>query len=201
MEAAKTNQFDNSPLGDRGINKIHPHKFLLWMALGGICMMFAGLTSAYIVRRNQSNWLEFSFPITFWYSTVVIILSSVTMQLSLKYFQAGEINKFKNLVSATTVLGILFMVLQLYSFNSLSHSGVKLLGQGSNPSASFLVVIIGIHMLHVFGGVIGLLIVFFKSFSNRIKNNNSAPLEIAATYWHFVGLLWIYLFIFLNWIK
>jgi len=181
--------------------KIHPHKFTLWVAIGSLCMMFAGLTSAYIVRRNQSNWLDFEFPITFWYSTFVIILSSITMHLAVKNFKARERNSYKNLISITTVLGILFVILQYFAFQSLNHSGIKLMGPGSNPSASFLVVIIGLHMLHVAGGIIALLVVFLKSFSTKIKNYNSVPLEITATYWHFVDILWIYLFLFLLWIK
>jgi len=181
--------------------KIHPHKFTLWVAIGSLCMMFAGLTSAYIVRRNQSNWLDFEFPITFWYSTFVIILSSITMHLAVKNFKARERNSYKNLISITSVLGILFVILQYFAFQSLNHSGIKLMGPGSNPSASFLVVIIGLHMLHVAGGIIALLVVFLKSFSTKIKNYNSVPLEITATYWHFVDILWIYLFLFLLWIK
>ncbi len=181
--------------------KIHPYKFTLWVAIGSLCMMFAGLTSAYIVRRNQSNWLEFEFPITFWYSTFVILLSSVTMHLAVKNFKARERINYKNLISITTILGILFVVLQYFAFQSLNHSGIKLMGQGSNPSASFLVVIIGLHMLHVAGGIIALLVVFFKSFSTKVKNYNSVPLEITATYWYFVDILWIYLFLFLLWIK
>jgi cytochrome c oxidase subunit 3 len=191
MTATRTNE----------AGKIHPQKFTLWVAIGSLCMMFAGLTSAYIVRRNQANWLEFEFPITFWYSTFVILLSSLTMHLSVKYFKARERNKYKNLISITTLLGILFVSLQFIAFQSLNHSGIQLIGQGSNPSASFLVVIIGLHMLHLLGGIVALSVIFLKSFSTKTKSYNSIPLEIVATYWHFVDILWIYLFIFLLWIK
>ncbi|HCT22732.1 MAG TPA: cytochrome oxidase subunit III, partial [Chitinophagaceae bacterium] len=68
--------------------RIHPHKFTLWVAMASIIMAFAGLTSAYIVKKNQSNWLEFQLPLVFWYSTAVIIISSVTMHLALKSFKA-----------------------------------------------------------------------------------------------------------------
>lgn len=182
-------------------NGIHPHKFALWVAIGSLCMMFAGLTSAYIVKRNQGNWLEFNMPITFWYSTFVIVLSSVTMHLSLNAFKARERNKYNNLITITTILGFVFVLLQWLAFQSLQKSGIQFLGQGSNPAASFLVVIIGLHVLHVAGGMVALLIVFLRSFQTKTKSYSSIPLEIAATYWHFVDILWIYLFIFLLWIK
>jgi cytochrome c oxidase subunit 3 len=183
------------------IKKIHPHKFMMWVAMGSICMMFAGLTSAYIVKRNQANWQEFDLPVAFYYSTAVILLSSLIMHFALKAFQARERNKYKNLITFTAFLGLLFGYLQWVGFQSLNNHGIQLLGKGSNAAASFLVVIIGLHFLHVVGGIIALLITFLKAFSTNKKSYDSNPLEILATYWHFVDILWIYLFIFLNWIK
>jgi cytochrome c oxidase subunit 3 len=179
--------------------RIHPHKFTLWVGIGSIFMMFAGLTSAYIVRRNQANWLEFALPRIFWYSTVVIICSSITMHLSLKAFKAREMSRYRTLITVTAFLGVLFAVLQGFGFFYLQNHGVQLLYQGSNPSASFLVIITGLHVLHVLGGVVALLIIFFKAYSSRIKNYSSVPIEVVSTYWHFVDILWIYLFIFFNW--
>ena len=176
--------------------RIHPHKFTMWIAMGSIVMMFAGLTSAYIVRSNQDNWLEFSLPGIFWYSTAVILASSVFMHLSVKSFKAREMKKYRLLITVTVLLGILFAVLQFLGFLSVNNSGVQLLGQGSNPSASFLAVIAGLHVLHVLGGVIALLIILFKAYSARSKNYSAVPVEIAGTYWHFVDAIWIYLFIF-----
>jgi cytochrome c oxidase subunit 3 len=181
--------------------RLHPHKFTLWVAMGSICMMFAGLTSAYIVKRNQANWLEFPLPKSFYYSTAAIILSSITMHIALKAFKARERNRYKNFIALTAVLGVLFGVLQSLGFNELSSHGIKLLGFGSNAAASFLVPIIGLHMLHVAGGLIALLVTLFRAFGRKVKSYNSTPVEIVATYWHFVDLLWIYLFIFLAWIK
>ena len=141
-------------------NRIHPHKFTLWVAMGNIIMMFAGLTSAYIVRSNQANWLQFSMPVVFWYSTVVIMLSSLTMHLSLKAYKAREMQRYRKLISITAFLGVLFAILQGYGFISLSGHGVLLLGQGSNPSASFLAIITGLHILHVLAGVVVLVVIF-----------------------------------------
>lgn len=182
-------------------NRIHPHKFTLWVAMGSIIMMFAGLTSAYIVRSNQANWLQFSMPVVFWYSTVVILLSSLTMHLSLKAYKAREIPRYRKLISATAFLGVTFAVLQFVGFFSLSAHGIVLLGQGSNPSASFLAIITGLHVLHVLAGVVAILVIFFRAFSSKSKNYSVVPIEMVSTYWHFVDILWIYLFIFFSWIQ
>lgn len=179
-------------------NKLHPHKFTLWVAMGSIVMMFAGLTSAYIVRSNQANWLQFSLPTVFWYSTFVILASSLTMHLSLKAFKAREMQRYRMLITITAFLGLLFSALQFYGFYSLNEHGVYLLGQLSNPSGSFLAVITGLHVLHVLGGVIAILFIFFRAFSARSKTYSAVPVEIVSTYWHFVDILWIYLFIFFN---
>jgi len=180
--------------------KIHPHKFMLWVAMGSIIMMFAGLTSAYIVRKAAANWLVFDIPPIFWASTFVILFSSLTMHLALKHFKAREMKQYRNLITITTILGVLFAGLQYNGFKYLYQHGISLFGEGSNPSASFLGIIVGLHALHVLGGVIALLLIFFKAYSRRVKSYNSIPLEIVSTYWHFVDILWIYLFIFLKWL-
>jgi cytochrome c oxidase subunit 3 len=180
--------------------RIHPHKFTLWVAMGSIIMMFAGLTSAYIVRKSAANWLEFDLPPVFWASTLVILVSSVTMYLSLKSFKAREMRRYRNLITVTAFLGVAFAVLQYSGFAYLYEHGVKIFGAGSNPSASFLGVIIGLHALHVLGGVIALLVIFFRSYSRKVKSYNVTTVEIVSTYWHFVDVLWIYLFIFLKWL-
>jgi cytochrome c oxidase subunit 3 len=179
--------------------RLHPHKFTLWVGIGAIIMMFAALTSAYVVRHAQQNWLEFSLPKVFWYSTAAIIASSITMQLSLKAFREHNRLRYRLLLGITALLGVLFAVLQVSGFYNLYSRGIQIIGEGSNPSASFLGVITGLHVVHVLGGVIALLIIYIKAYSTRIKTYNSMPLEILSVYWHFVDILWIYLFIFLNW--
>jgi len=180
--------------------RIHPHKFTLWVAMGSIVMMFAGLTSAYIVRKSGANWLEFDFPPVFWTSTAVILCSSLTIHLALKSFRAREMRRYRMLVTITAILGVLFAILQYDGFSFLYDHGVQVFGAGSNPSASFLGVIIGLHAIHVLGGVIALLVVFFRAYSQKTKSYNALPIEIVGTYWHFVDILWIYLFIFLKWL-
>jgi len=177
--------------------KIHPHKFAMWIGIGSIIMMFAGLTSAYIVKRDQPGWTTFDIPRSFWYSTFAILISSLTMQMALKSFIEREMQKYKTLIAATLFLGVLFIVLQLISFRQIWNSGVTLKGSGAGQ---FLYVIAGLHALHVLGGIIALLVTFIKAFAAKRRSYSSVPLEVVTTYWHFVDVLWIYLFIFFLWI-
>jgi cytochrome c oxidase subunit 3 len=186
-------------VSDQQRKRIHPHKFALWIGMASILMMFAGFTSAYIVKRNDgNNWLEFSLPPVFWYSTAVILLSSLTINLAAKAFKDRNMQRYRTLITVTAFLGILFSVLQWSGFEYLQRHGVKLIGRDSNPAGSFLGVITGVHMLHVLGGVVVLMVIFLRAFNTRKKNYSSVPIEVASTYWHFVDAIWIYLFIFFN---
>ena len=177
--------------------KIHPHKFLLWVAIASICMMFAGWTSAFLVRKAQGNWLIFTLPTAFWVSTFVILASSVTMHLSIKEFKKRNMSLYKKLFSLTAILGVAFMLLQFWGFYDMHHSGITLASNSEGVSGSFIYVISGVHLLHMLGGVIALVIVFFVvNFRRRTKIYSSNSLEILGTYWHFVDVLWIYLFLF-----
>lgn len=178
--------------------KIHPHKFTLWIGIGSILMMFAGLTSAYIVKRNQANWITFELPLAFWYSTAAIMLSSITIFLAGRAFRERDMQKYRSLMIATIVLGVLFIVLQVVGFKQLWNIGVTL---QKNVSFSFLYVIVGLHAAHVIGGIIALVVLFAKAFSSKTRNYTTVPVEVTSTYWHFVDLLWIYLLIFLIMIK
>src|SRR5689334_1951482 len=100
-------------------NRIHPHKFTLWVALGSIIMMFAGLTSAYIVKSNQPKWITFQMPAIFWYSTAVLIISSITMQMALRDFKQRKIISYRKLISATSILGALFVAVQCLGFSQI----------------------------------------------------------------------------------
>jgi cytochrome c oxidase subunit III len=180
--------------------RIHPHKFTMWVAMGSIVMAFAGLTSAYIVKKNQSSWLEFDLPLVFWYSTAVILASSLTMYLATKAFKAREMGRYRTLMTVTAALGLVFIVMQYLGFLDLEARNIALVGAKSNSAASFLLVITGLHMVHVLGGVIALLVMFIRAYNSKVKTYSSVPVEVVGTYWHFVDVLWIYLFIFYNWI-
>lgn len=179
-------------------NKLHPHKFTLWVGIGSILMMFAGLTSAYIVKRNQANWTTFELPVMFWVSTAAIILSSVTLYLASKAFKERNMSRYRMLMVATLGLGVLFIVLQVAGFKQLWNEGVTL---QSNVAYSFLYVIVGIHAAHVIGGIITLIVMSLKAFSKKTRSYSSVPVDLISTYWHFVDVLWIYLLIFLLMIR
>jgi cytochrome c oxidase subunit III len=179
--------------------KIHPHKFTLWIAMGSIVMMFAGLTSAYIVKSNQVNWENVRTPQVFWYSTLAILLSSLTIQMALRSFKQREMNHYRWLMAATMILGAVFIVLQWNGFMQLWNSGIRF--RGVAAAGQFLYVIFGLHALHVLGGAIALLVMFIKAFFGRTKTYASIGIEVLATYWHFVDILWIYLFLFFIVIK
>ena len=174
--------------------RIHPHKFTLWVGIASIVMMFAGLTSAYIVKRSQANWVSFELPKVFWFSTAAILISSLTLVQALKAFRQRKMSRYRNLVVATLILGVLFVVLQVVGFRQLYEDGITLAG---NVSYSFLYIIVGLHALHVLGGIIALLVLFLKAFSSKVRTYDIVPAEVVSTYWHFVDALWIYLLIFL----
>ena len=178
--------------------RIHPHKFTLWVALGSIIMMFAGLTSAYVVKRDQPGWTTFSIPKAFWYSTGIMLLSSLSIQMALKAFKEREMIRYRNLLTATASLGVFFVLCQWAGFREIWHSGITLRGSGGGQ---FLYVIAGLHAVHVLGGVIALLVMVARSYLSKIRSYDSVPVELMSTYWHFVDLLWIYLFIFFMAIK
>ncbi len=178
--------------------KIHPHKFTLWIAIGSIVMMFAGFTSAYIVKRNQANWVSFELPKVLWFATATILLSSITLMLALRNFKQRQMLKHRSMMAVTFFLGVLFMSLQIVGFSQLTKSGITFTG---NVSYSFLYTIIGIHAAHVLGGVIALGVMFAKTFQTKKRNYSSVPVELISTYWHFVDILWIYLLIFLLMIR
>jgi cytochrome c oxidase subunit 3 len=174
-------------------NKIHPHKFALWVAIAAIIMMFAGLTSAYIVKSGQAGWEEVRTPKVFWYSTAVLLISSITMQAALRSFKQRAMQQFRRLFLLTLVLGIAFVILQWTGFKYLWNHGVRFEGAGAGQ---FLYIIFGLHALHVLGGIIALIVIAAQQFFGRTRSYSSTPIEVMSTYWHFVDILWLYLLIF-----
>jgi cytochrome c oxidase subunit 3 len=187
---------EHTPLSDKG-DKIHPHKFTMWVAIGSMLMLFAGLTSAYIVKSSQDNWIGVHTPNQFWYSTIVIIMSSITMQMAFRSFKQREMPKYRKLIALTMVLGILFVALQWLGFKWMWDNNVRFEGAGAGQ---FLYVIAGLHAIHVIGGIVALIIIVIKAFFGKVKNYSSVPVDIMKTYWHFVDLLWLYLLVFFIWL-
>ena len=176
---------------------MHPKKFALWLFMVTVVMLFAAFTSAYLVRRDAGNWLLFNLPSLLNVNTVVIILSSVTMQLAYWAAKKDELEKLKLYILATTILGIAFLVLQVFAWGQLVDGGIFFGGKGSNPAGSFLYVFTGLHGFHLISGVIYLLVVLFKTFNYQVHSKNMLQIEMCTTYWHFLDLLWVYLYVFL----
>src|SRR5690349_18070127 len=174
---------DISMNSDSQRKRIHPHKFTLWVAMASIIMMFAGLTSAYIVKRNAPNWEDIDTPQFFIYSTIALLASSLTVQLALRAFKQRNMSRYRLLMAITAVLGIAFVVLQWLGFQWMWAHGVHFKGASQGQ---FLYVIVGLHALHVIGGIVALTIIALKAFFSNKRNYNSIPVEVAATYWHFV---------------
>ena len=173
--------------------KLHPHKFTMWVAIGSIVMMFAGLTSAFIVKSNQAGWVPVKIPNVFWISTAAIIASSLTLQAALRSFKQRAMNQYRALIGTTLLLGVAFVVLQWLGFQGLWAQKITFKGSGAGQ---FLYVIFGLHAIHVIGGVIALIVLFIKAFVGSTKLYSAVPVEVAAIYWHFVDILWIYLLVF-----
>jgi cytochrome c oxidase subunit III len=178
-------------------NKIHPHKFALMVACASIIMMFAALTSAYIVRHAQGNWLEFKLPDVFMYSTLVILLSSVTLQGSYYSFLKEKEQTYKSLLGLTLLLGLSFLVLQYQGWLALFNIGVEFNG---NPSGSFVYVISGLHAMHILAGIAVLFVALVHAYSLNFKVTKirKRRLELSLIFWHFLGFLWVYLFLFIQ---
>lgn len=173
--------------------KMHPHKFTLWIAIGSITMMFAGLTSAYIVKSNQAGWDPIQMPKIFYLSTAVIIASSISIYLAQKAMAAREMARYRLLVSVTAVLGLAFVATQFIGFSELWASKITF---KDSVAGSFFYIITGVHALHVVGGIIALVVLFLRAYNTKTKFYSTTPVETAGLYWHFVDLLWIYLFVF-----
>ena len=173
---------------------MNPKKFAMWLFIGSVTMLFASLTSAYIVRQAEGNWLHFELPGILTISTVVILLSSVTMQWAYWSAKKDNLQMVKMLVSVTTLLGVAFLVLQFLGWKDLVANQVYLVG---NPSGSFLYVITGLHGFHIISAIVFLIIVLVSTFRFRVHSKNLLQMEMCTTYWHFLGGLWLYLFVFL----
>ncbi|MFN6943382.1 MAG: heme-copper oxidase subunit III [Cytophagaceae bacterium] len=176
---------------------VDPKKFLTWLFIVSIVMMFAAWTSAYIVRRAEGNWLDIELPSGMYITTAIIFFSSISLHIG---YLAAKKDNFKVLnlgILVTVVLAIAFLIGQFFSWGQLVENNVYFAGKYSNPAGSFLYVLMGMHGFHVITGLIFLLIVLFKSFKLKIHSKSLTLMEMCLTYWHFLGGLWIYLFVFL----
>jgi cytochrome c oxidase subunit III len=197
---------------------------LLWFGIVSIVMLFAGLTSAYLVRQGEGKWLQFAMPNLFLISTLIILISSGTMQWAVSSVKKNNIKTMKIALLLTTALGFVFVLFQYLAWKDLISQGIYFVGSikdVSGPStyiaagnetlndaanignvaASFLYVITGLHVAHLISGIFALFFVFFKALSGKYSASNYNGVRICATYWHFLDGLWIYLFLFLWYIR
>ncbi len=173
---------------------MNPKKFIMWLFIVSIIMLFAAMTSAYLVRRAEGNWLEYTIPAVFSYSTAVLIFSSLTMQIALWAAKKDRFGLMRLAISITFVAGIAFLYMQFQGWVQLVDQKVFFVG---NPAGSFMYVFTGLHAFHLISGLIVLLFALKAAFQLSIHAKSLDQIEIAATYWHFLDVLWLYLFAFL----
>lgn len=173
---------------------MHPKKFALWLFMVTVVMVFAGLTSAYIVRQSEGNWLEFDLPAVFYYTSGIIIVSSIFLHWAYISAKKDNLTNLRVGMSIASILGLAFLIGQWYSFVALVDMDVYLVG---NPAGSFLYIFTGLHALHLVSGVIFLIIVLISSFRYKVHSQSMVRMEMCVTYWHFLGGLWLYLFTFM----
>ncbi|MGB3778467.1 MAG: cytochrome c oxidase subunit 3 [Tunicatimonas sp.] len=173
---------------------MHPKKFAMWLFIVTVVMIFAAMTSAYIVRQSEGNWLEFDLPQTFWLTSGIILLSSITMHWAYLSAKRDNLKSLRIAMVITTVLGVAFLIGQYMAWSDLVAMDVYFVG---NPGGSFVYVLSGLHAAHLIGGVVFLLITLVSVFRYRVHAKSMAQMEMCTTYWHFLDGLWLYLFVFL----
>jgi len=173
---------------------MHPKRFALWLFIVSIVMVFASMTSAYIVRKGEGNWLDFELPPVLWASTGVLLVSSFTVQMAWLSARKDELAAVKLWMLGTLALSLLFLYMQWESWVRLVQINVYLVG---NPSGSFLYILTGLHAFHLLTGITYLTIVTVMAFRQRVHRTATLDIELAATYWHFLDFLWVALFAFL----
>ena len=177
-------------------------KMMLWFGLISLGMSFAGLTSAYVVSKERPDWLtDFQIPQAFYISLGVILLSSITIHLA-----KGSISKEKNkfgmwMLSITFLLGGLFIFLQFKGFSQIIANGYYFTGSESTITTSFLYLVVLMHLTHIIAALICVLVVIYNHYKLKYRNGNTLGLELAVTFWHFVDILWIYLFLFFYFVR
>jgi len=174
--------------------KMHPKKFAMWLFMVSVIMLFVAFTSAYVVKQSDGVWLDFELPVLFDYTTFVILLSSVSMHWAFIAAKKNLIKQIRLALGVTFVLGSVFLVGQYLAWGELVEAGVYFVG---NPAGSFLYVLTGVHGLHLISAVIFLIVVLISAFQYKIHSKSLVQLEICTTYWHFLGGLWLYLYLFL----
>ena len=173
-------------------------KMMLWFGIVSLIMSFGGLTSAFIVSSSREDWLnDFELPNSFFISTIIITFSSVVFIVAKKALLKQKYLLSQSLVLGVFVLGLAFIYNQFLGFNELIISGYNFTGPTSNITMSYIYIIAVAHILHVIAGLISLAIVIVNHFKKQYTPASKLGFDIASTFWHFIDLLWVYLFLFL----
>ena len=178
------------------------YKLLLLFGMLSMTMMFAGLTSAFVVSKSRGDWLQnFELPKAFFVSTALIVLCSLTFHLAKVSIKKDHRKATTNYLLSTLLLGILFIFFQFQGFNEIVQQGYFFTGPESNITTTFLYVVTIVHLAHLLGGIISLLIIIYNHFKQKYNSTQTLGIELGATFWHFLDFLWLYLFLFLYFFK
>jgi cytochrome c oxidase subunit III len=179
------------------------YKLLLLFAMVSMIMVFAGLTSAFVVSKSsRTDWMkDLQLPTPFFISTLAIIGCSVTFHLAKKAIQKDNQKGTTTFLLLTLGLGIFFIIMQFAGFHDLYTKGIFPVGNAGAITVSYLWVIVFMHLLHLAGGMISLLIIIYNHFKQKYNSSQTLGIELGAMYWHFLDLLWVYLFLFLYFFK
>ena len=177
-------------------------KMMLWFGMISLTMSFLGITSGYIVSKERADWLtDFQIPEAFYISLFVILLSSITFYFAKKYVIAQQKKQGMIFLIITFLLGITFILLQFKGFSEIISSGYFFTGSESTITTSFIYLVVLLHLTHMLAALISVLVVIYNHYKQRYTIGNTVGIEIAATFWHFVDVLWIYLFLFFYFIR
>ena len=172
-------------------------KMMLWFGIISLIMGFAGWTSAFIVSSSREDWFEnFVLPTPFWYSTAVIVLSSVTFMLAKASVKKGLQRQTTLFLVSTLMLGVLFIGLQFSGFSEMVAMGYYFTGPTSNVTLSYIFLIAFVHILHLVAGLISLIVVIVNQLRGKYNEEEYLGLSLGETFWHFLDLLWVYLVLF-----
>jgi cytochrome c oxidase subunit 3 len=183
------------------VGKKKTAKPMLWISMISMVMFFAGLTSAYVISMKRDDWITFELPQAFYISTSLIVASSICLLLSQQFLKKDKRLLSLGLLILTLVLGIGFVWQQYLGFNQLKGIGLFFTGPESTVSTSFIIGISFMHVIHILAGLIVLLVVIYNHFKYKYSSDNMLGFELGAIFWHFVDVLWIYLFFFFYFIR
>jgi cytochrome c oxidase subunit 3 len=190
------------PSEDNKARTERSYKLLLLFAMISMTMMFAGITSAFVVSKSRADWLKnFQLPIAFYFSTAVIIGCSITFHLAKKAIQKDNRSATTTFLLSTLGLGIAFVILQFVGFGQIVENGYYFTGSESSITTTFLYIVTLVHLLHLAGGIISLLIIIYNHFKQKYNSTQTIGIELGAMYWHFLDILWVFLFLFLYFFK